>query len=147
MIYDELLKVVAPCGLYCGKCLAYPESPISRLSRQLREELGGFPAITRRFAAMDPVFDGYDQFQQILDKFAQGGCSGCRSGDCLYRGCRVKRCTLDKKLEFCFQCPDFPCSISEFPPSLKERWEAANRKMGEQGVLAYFEAVKDKPRY
>jgi hypothetical protein len=147
MTYEELLRVVAPCGLYCGKCLAYPESPISLLSRQLRKELGGFAAMAGRFAAMDPVFDGYAQFQQILDKFSLGGCSGCRSGDCLYRGCRVKRCVRERGVEFCFQCTDFPCTNSELPPSVKERWENANRMMAEQGVLSYYKAIKDSPRY
>jgi hypothetical protein len=147
MRYEHLLEVIAPCGLYCGKCLAYPDSPISRLSRQLKEELGGFASIAARFASMDPAFNGFPEFERILDRFARGGCSGCRTGECLFAHCLVKECVRERSVDFCFQCTEFPCDRTNFPPNLRERWEQANRLMGEIGVPAFFESVRGKPRY
>jgi len=46
--------------------------------------------------------------------FQRGTCKGCRSGkgECLkYRGiCNIFECCLnERKLDFCFQCVEFPC--------------------------------------
>jgi hypothetical protein len=40
-------------------------------------------------------------------------CDGCKSETaCTYcTDCAIKRCNLEKGLEYCGQCPDFPCEI------------------------------------
>ncbi|MGM9533954.1 MAG: hypothetical protein ACI3VR_01830 [Intestinibacter sp.] len=36
------LKYVAPCGLHCGKCFAFREGDIRKLSIELKDNLGSF---------------------------------------------------------------------------------------------------------
>ena len=45
------------------------------------------------------------------------------------------------------QCSEFPCDKSGFPLDLEVRWRRNNEKMRDMGVAAYFELIKDKPRY
>lgn len=143
----ELRRVVAPCGLDCGRCLSNPESPISRLSSELRMELGGFAAMAERFAGMDPAFAGYPGFAAVLDRFADAGCTGCRDGKCLLATCGVQDCAPERGVDWCFECADFPCDRTNLPPMLQERWRRNNERMREIGPEAYLAEIRKKPRY
>ena len=47
---NEFIKTrLSPCGLHCGKCFAFSEGEICRLSKDLKDNLGGFDAYTERF--------------------------------------------------------------------------------------------------
>mgnify|MGYP003403889661 CR=1 FL=1 len=39
---EEILKVLAPCGLNCRRCLCHEDGDIKKLSLALREALGRF---------------------------------------------------------------------------------------------------------
>ena len=147
MTGQELLKVLSPCGLDCSRCLANPESPVSRLSAELKLELGGFSGLAPRFAAMDPVFAHYDRFEAVLDRFARAGCTGCRSGKCLLVGCVVKECVKQRSVDYCFQCPDFPCDRTAFPPLLRIRWLSNNERMRAVGPQTFYREISARPRY
>lgn len=144
---EDLRRAVAPCGLDCGRCLSNPDSPICRLSRGLRHELGGFADVAGRFAGMDPVFAEYGGFAKVLDRFADGGCSGCRGGRCLLSSCGVKDCVLEHRVDWCFQCAEFPCDRTNLPPMLRDRWQHNNERMREVGPAAYLEEMRKKSRY
>jgi len=147
MNHDELVRVVAPCGLDCGRCLSNPQSPISGLSRDLRGQLGGFAALAGRFAGMDPVFANYDGFADVLDRLADAGCTGCRSGQCLLSSCKVGACVAERGVDWCFQCAQFPCQDTGLPPLLLNRWKMNNERMRDVGPEAYFAAMRKEPRY
>jgi hypothetical protein len=138
---------LAPCGLRCDTCLARRDGEIESLAGRLRAKFGGFMAYHERFAGMDPVFADYPAFERMLDHLAQGRCNGCRSGECLLKGCPVQSCSAEKGADFCFACGDFPCHRLDDMPFLRERWLSANRRMAEIGPEAYWEKIKDKPRY
>ena len=86
--------LAAPCGLFCGVC--------------------GIYVATR---------DGNEKFKEKLApvygaKPEDLVCDGCLServfGYC--QSCPIKSCCLDKKIEGCHQCSDFPCKfIDNFP--------------------------------
>ena len=86
--------LAAPCGLYCGVC--------------------GIYVATR---------DGNEKFKEKLApvygaKPADLVCDGCLSERVwMYcQSCPIKSCCLDKKIEGCHQCNDFPCKfIDNFP--------------------------------
>jgi hypothetical protein len=42
MDYNQILQVLAPCGLNCKKCMAYNSSNIKHHSIKLKELLGSF---------------------------------------------------------------------------------------------------------
>ena len=83
-------RLTAPCGLYCGACPCYK----AQANRDLAEKI----ASRLELAVEDCI------------------CSGCRTqrGRIGVMGepvCETYDCCVDKKrLDFCYQCSDFPCS-------------------------------------
>lgn len=147
MEYQEILRILAPCGLSCQKCLANATGEIRQRSVQLRELLGAFDIYAQRFSQFLPVFENYPQFKTLLEHFSQADCLGCRNGTCKHPDCGVIRCYKSKKVDFCFQCDEFPCDKTNFDPHLRQRWIQMNSRMREIGVEAYYEEAKDLPRY
>jgi hypothetical protein len=86
--------LAAPCGLYCGVC--------------------GIYVATR---------DGNEKFKEKLApvygaKPEDLVCDGCMSERVweYCQACPIKSCCIDKKIEGCHQCSDFPCKfIDNFP--------------------------------
>jgi len=81
--------LITPCGLYCGRCLLYQ----ARTDTSLRKRIAEAQGVTE-------------------DKLAL--CAGCRA----LKGkvpvldspvCATYTCVTNKNLEFCYECPDFPC--------------------------------------
>ncbi len=147
MNYDEMKRILAPCGLNCMKCQAYFEGDIKRHATELKRLLGSFDTFAERFSRFLAVFKNYPAFKELLAQFSEGNCKGCRQGDCKYPNCGVAKCSKGKGVDFCFQCAEFPCSKSNFDPNLHSRWIKMNRRMKEVGVEAYFEETKEQPRY
>ncbi len=81
--------MTAPCGLDCFNCLMYLASENEELRTKISENLG-IP-------------------------FEQAVCRGCRgeTGKPGFLGwnepCNVYRCITRRKLDFCYECSDFPC--------------------------------------
>lgn len=142
-----LLSVLAPCGLNCRKCMAFLNGEIKTSATALQKMLGSFDDYALRFTRFAPVFENYPAFKELLAHFANAGCRGCRSGECLYPNCGVAACYKRKGVDFCFQCDEFPCERSSFDPDLKERWIKMNMQMKQKGVDAYYTETKDLPRY
>ncbi|HYA15711.1 MAG TPA: DUF3795 domain-containing protein [Syntrophales bacterium] len=147
MKYDEILKLLAPCGLNCSKCMAFTNGDIKKNANELKRLLGSFDSYADRFSSFLPVFKNYPSFKKLLEYFAQADCKGCRNGDCKYPNCGVASCYKQKEIDFCFQCNEFPCEKTSFDPNLKKRWMQMNNLMKQKGVEAYFEETKDLPRY
>jgi hypothetical protein len=150
MEYEQIKKRLAPCGLHCGNCFAFKGGDIVESSRQLRNSLGNFDVYAERFAELldKPVFKKYPEFKEMLEYFSVADCSGCRNERCkLFKNCKVRSCSEQKGVDFCFQCPDFPCGNTGFDEHLNERSVKINRRMEEIGVGEYYREIKDKPRY
>jgi hypothetical protein len=141
---------LAPCGLHCGKCFAFTDGEINRLSKELKNALGSFDAYASRFVSMldEPIFLKYPAFEEMLEFFAKGKCGGCRKEKCvIFKTCKVKECSEKKGVDFCFECREFPCNDTGFDENLQKRWQTINNKMKEVGVETYYHEIKDKPRY
>lgn len=148
--YEFIKARLAPCGLHCGRCFAFAGGEIQLLSGRLRAALGNFGAYAARFAELldDPLYTSYPNFEAFLDHLATGVCGGCRKERCrLFSSCGVRPCTEERQMEFCFQCPEFPCDRTGFDEHLYRRHVAINRRMMEIGVERYYEEVADLPRY
>jgi len=144
----DLITIIAPCGLNCGKCLAFEDGEIRSHAQELLKLLGeNFSGYAARFADMDPVFGGYEQFAALLEYLATGACGGCRKQGCLFKACRVQECVREQGVDFCFECEEFPCGVHGFPEGLRKRWEGNNRRIKALGLERYYEEVKDEPRY
>jgi hypothetical protein len=148
--YELAKQRLGPCGVHCGKCFAFAGGDICTLSSQLVDSLGNFEVYARRFAELmgEPVFLKYPDFREFLGYLAAAECGGCREEKCkLFKGCKVRSCSEGKKVDFCFQCGKFPCGNTGFDEHLYKRHVEINNRMREIGVEAYYEEVKDRPRY
>lgn len=148
--YAFFKEQFAPCGLQCGKCFAYSKGDIVALSQQLQQALGGFEAYAKAFAGglNEPVLEEYPAFKKVLDFLAQSHCDGCRSEACkLFRTCTVHQCSQSKGVDFCFQCSEFPCQTTGFNEHLYKKYLSINETIRQIGLEAYYNTVKDKPRY
>ena len=144
---DELLKKVAPCGLLCYTCTAAKDGAIQHHSQKLTALLEGFDRFAERFSDHESRSKNYPVFKDVLQMFSGAGCEGCRSGKCMYPGCQVSPCIMQKEIDFCFECGEFPCDKVDFDRSLKAMWIIATRRMRTVGVQAYYNENKDKSHY
>jgi len=147
---NQIINLIAPCGLNCGKCFAFVDGEIKHNSGLLKESLGEFEIYAKRFVNLleEPVFKKYDDFMELLNYFANGKCSGCRTEECqLFKDCRVKICSAEKGVDFCYECNEFPCNNTGFDKHLNKRSVEINNRIESIGIDKYFEEIKDKPRY
>ena len=150
MDYEFIKSRLAPCGLHCGKCFAFSDGDIRLQSQQLKENLGNFDVYAERFVTMlnEPAFSKYPHFKLVLNLLSESKCKGCRKEKCvLLKTCKVRDCSEKKNVDFCFQCSIFPCNDTGFDEHLYKRFVHINQRMKEIGVDAYYDEVKDKPRY
>jgi hypothetical protein len=150
MDYKQIKQRLAPCGLHCGKCYAFVDGDISKNSNQLKESLGNFDVYAERFVDLidEPIFRKYPEFKDLLQYFSDVKCGGCRMEKCkIFKDCKVRDCSENKGVDFCFQCSDFPCDNTGFDKHLHERSVAINFEMRKNGVDWYYNEIKDKPRY
>lgn len=147
MEYKDILSKLAPCGLNCYKCFANSEGAIRETSINLQNLLGSFDIYAERFSSFLPIFRQYPSFKVLLNYLTKENCLGCRNGSCLFPNCGVKDCYRNKKIDFCFQCNEFPCEKTNFESHLKQRWIKINKRMKEIGIKAYYKETKNLPRY
>lgn len=150
MHYKNILTNIGPCGLNCSKCFAFKRGEISKLSSELKSKLGDFDVYAERFVDLldEPIFEKYPDFKKMLNHFTDANCNGCREDSCkLFENCKVKQCSKDHSVDFCFECDEFPCSKHGFDDHLEKRWITIQNKMRNMGVKNYFLEIKDKSRY
>ena len=136
--------------MHCGKCFAFADGEIRRLSRELRQALGGFEPYAKRFAEMleEPLFEKYPDFERFLDYLASNACGGCRKERCrLFRVCGVRACSSERAVYYCFRCDEFPRTHTGFDEHLYRRFVAINRRMRDIGEERYYDEIRDRPRY
>ena len=147
---DELRCRLAPCGLYCGRCFAFVNGDIRVFSSRLKAALGNFDVYAKRYVKLldDPIYATYPKFKSFLAHLAGVSCGGCRKEKCkLFVACGVRPCAETRKVDFCFQCADFPCNKTGFDEHLYARHVAINIQMKKVGIEKYFDEVKNIPRY
>ncbi|HAF29499.1 MAG TPA: hypothetical protein DCG75_10670 [Bacteroidales bacterium] len=148
--YSEILNKLGPCGLNCSKCFAFANGDIKELSSELKKSLGNFDIYAERFIELlnKPVFKKFPDFKVMLNHFATVKCKGCRNDECkLFSACKVKQCSKDHNVDFCFQCAEFPCNKHGFDEHLAKRWITIQNKMEDNGVEVYYNEIRDLPRY
>jgi len=150
MDYERIRMRLAPCGLHCGNCFAFKLGKIGEYSKGLKLLLTGFNDYAIRFVDLldEPIFLKYPDFKEVLDYFSEPQCAGCREETCkLFKNCKVRDCSQKMKVDFCFECPEFPCNNTGFDEHLYERSVKINKRLKETGVIEYYREIKDQPRY
>lgn len=102
-------KLSAVCGLFCPACTVYIGSV---------EEPTRLKALSERFGASEEDMR----------------CNGCRSekrGLYCNKACKMTGCASEKGVDFCGQCPDFPCAdLKAFQSQMPHRadlWDSQAR--------------------
>jgi len=145
---ESLKSRLAPCGLLCGKCLAYESGPIQLLSVGLAATLGdSFGVYAERFRHANPVFAQYPAFREMLDFFSRGSCTGCRGSGGLFRECAVSTCVVEHGVDYCYQCEYFPCGKHGMPEALAAVWKSRNEAMRELGPEEWCHQCQEQLRY
>lgn len=91
MASDEIRKLIAPCGAFCGRCPLHLACTDENLRKKMAERQG------------IPVEQVYV-------------CAGCRQlrGKVKVAGgnpiCETYACADEKHVEFCYECAEFPCA-------------------------------------
>lgn len=147
MDYQTCATDFGACGLDCSRCVSRQDGEIQQLSRALQKALTNFEAKAPVFAAFVPALAEYSHFSAVLAFLGSGTCGGCRTGQCLTPGCAAKDCHREKGVDFCAQCPEFPCSRNSFDAALEAKWQGIGKRMKAEGVVAYCAASKEAPRY
>lgn len=146
----NIINYFGPCGIYCEKCFAFSSGSIKLNSTALENALGNFDLYAERFAVLlnEPAFSSYPDFKKLLHYFSTVNCRGCRKEQCkLFASCKVRECHKTKKVDFCFQCPEFPCNNTGFDEHLYKRSVLINLRIKKIGIQKYYEEIKDRPRY
>lgn len=146
MSYEQAVKELSPCGLDCSRCVSYKEGKIVKLSQELIKQLTGFERMANLFKNAVPVFQNYTHFLEILKQLSTGSCPGCRYGDSACN-CKAKDCHKDQKVDFCFQCSQYPCTQENVNEKLYGIWKSNNNFMKDKGVEDFYIGQKQKPRY
>jgi len=144
---SEVIEKLSICGLDCSRCADYENGEIRSLSSKLLQLMNGYERLAKMKAENTPVFKAYPEFVSILDHFAKGTCCGCRSDNVQCPlDCHAKTCTKERKMDFCFECNEFPCD-EQFQGKLRERWIERNIRMKEMGVVNFYNEQVKIPRY
>jgi hypothetical protein len=147
--YQEILRRLAPCGLDCGRCADFEHGEIRKTSARLRQLLGNYGRVARMKTDAKPEFAGYEEFNAILASFSNASCSGCRGDnvECPLDSCQAKSCLKQRPVDFCFECPDYPCEQQFAGSPLRKRWISSNDRMREIGVRRFYRELIETPRY
>lgn len=70
--------------------------------------------------------NNYEQFLDILKHLSNGNCPRCRFSDKPNCQCSINVCHKNEKVNFCFECPKYPCSPTTYNESLTEAWQKNN---------------------
>jgi hypothetical protein len=147
MDYSQVVQRIAACGLDCSRCADYENGEIRVLSARLLGLLAGYERLAGIKSQSNPALMGYDKFKEVLNIFAGASCGGCRSEKVRCPiVCHAKICHKDKRVDFCFQCDEYPCS-KQFDGKLRERWMEKNDRMKKIGVIGYYMEQSKLPRY
>lgn len=117
-------KLAAVCGLFCPAC---------RVFIGTREDPAGLAVMAQRF-------------QRPVEEMQ---CNGCRSEKrCFYceTKCTMAKCAADKGVDFCGQCPEYPCeSLKSFQAEMPHRielWKSQDR-IKEAGYEKWYAEMRE----
>ena len=129
------------CGIYCGACSIMMAGKTGKSDR-----LASFwsPGRIGKFLAFQNV--PHDEKDLVLE------CGGCKSDRVFIncRGCAIRKCAIEKRVDHCNDCGEFPCptyrewkNIQVMLPHLKET-DGNLDAIGKSGVSAWLTEQEKK---
>lgn len=143
-------EYISCCGkYYCAFC-DYHKGTIVKAARKLL-------AFAEKYGSLRLIADGndacnFDEFLKGLKWLASQDqpCKGCRFGGgwSWWSDCPVRDCCIQKDIDFCYQCKDFPCEKLKEEPLLEHKKAVieVNNKIRDVGIESYLLLLKKKYR-
>ena len=114
------------CGAYCGTCARSSEYTAFREAAAVVAELADAHGFAHWLPGLIKGFD-YAEFRKGLDFFASDDtwlvCHECCIGGEGYTECDIRKCCVERGVDICFECSDFPCPKSQRPGMLERSKE------------------------
>ena len=102
-------KIYSRCGNQCNLCLIYRPN-VEKEDRRVD--------ICAVFDKLGP--NTYDPATTI--------CDGCLSENKPDNGCKARPCVIERGLQHCGYCPDYPCAIFPAEPNAEEFYNDVKRR-------------------
>ena len=126
-------QLVSYCGLYCGLCDWRTRVP--ERAKALAESLQ---------TAENEGPEGFSRFLKGPTSVPEDKC--CRSGKCGAPHCAIRKCAIEKSIETCPQCQDYPCrrvmTLAKSEPTLLHDGE----RIREHGLDQWIEEQEERRR-
>ena len=149
---EERLKgehlYVSYCGrYYCALCSYHRGTIVDAAADLLTfvEKIGSLKLMADAYNICD-----YSEFVKGLTWLASQTepCKGCRFGGgwSWWRDCPARNCCIQKGIDFCYQCDDFPCENLQKGPLLEARKSIidANNQIRKIGIRKWLQTLKKK---
>jgi len=144
------IKNVSCCGqYYCSMCAYYKGTIVDAAKNLLgyAERYGSLRLIAERSNACN--FDEFLKGLRWLSSHSRP-CRGCRFGGgwSWWPDCPVRDCTIQKGIDFCYECDDFPCKKLKEEPLLERKRMIieTNNRIKSLGIERYVEQLKERYR-
>ena len=145
---EKEYEYISYCGkYYCASC-DYYKGTIAKAAKNLL-------AFAERYGSLRVMANVYNTCN--FDEFLKGlrwlaaqetACKGCRFGGgwSWWPDCPVRDCCIEKNVDFCYQCNDFPCKkLKEAPDKeFKKTIIEANNQMKTAGIENHMQQLKKK---
>jgi len=148
MSLKEEYKYISFCGKYsCASC-HYHKGTIVKAAQNLL-------AFAEKYGSLRLIANGkkacnFDEFMKGLRWLASQDkpCKGCRFGGgwSWWTDCPVRECCIQKGIDFCYQCEDFPCKKLKEEPLLeyKKSIIETNNQIKTIGIESWLPLLKKK---
>ena len=134
------LKLITYCGLYCELCANRGRIP--QQAKALKESM--FKEGYDKWGSPIPAFNDFWKFLSYLCD-PNTGCPGCRQGGGPPE-CTIRKCALEKKIDVCIFCRDYPCKrvlgLAKGYPTLI----ADGKRMKEIGIETWVKEQEERAK-
>jgi hypothetical protein len=134
------LTLVTYCGLYCGLCSSRNRIPPAARTLQESMRQNGWEHWGREVP-------GFEAFWSFLTGLIDSGenCS-CRVSGCGPGFCGIRKCAIERGVEVCALCTDYPCDRIETLAKGYVMLIADGRRMREIGLDAWIGEQEQRAR-
>lgn len=144
-VLEKKHQYVSCCGkYYCALC-DYHKGTITEAAKNLLKFVDQYGSL-RLIANAEKAFN-FDEFARGLRWLSsqQKPCRGCRFGGgwSWWRDCPVRDCCLERGIDFCYQCKEFPCRKLKEDPLLERKKAVikANRQIRAIGIEEWMQQL------
>jgi hypothetical protein len=121
---QQVKNLAASCGLYCGSCGIYLATQENDAEKILQYAL---------------------VLKQSFDETLCDGCKAVRKSVHCSRTCSIIKCSIEKNIEYCGVCQEFPCKeLKDFQSRMPHRVEIleSQNRLKETGIDQWLIEMK-----